>query len=291
MAVEPIHVPIHRDTTIQPKLDNPEIIEKLRHGNIYEVLRSTLNAEDINKFINYQGRRFENSILQNYQVYANPGDVPAPVLDQHFAPHNVEMSMNSDDRHFFRQDMAMLRTAKAMENEPQGPGQAVSSIAEGALEDWNNFFTDLQSKMIDAQMVQQMKAKGEELNKETQRIISLVMSGQIEPEYVLIAAAKSNSAQNGILFSWKGKKIMHLNQMMDAASKELYMMDPNDQGYMKELQMAQSQTRGQSTQMSLEMMDLQKFAQNVGTTIEFANNAVRTFGQMRQTTTQNLLAR
>lgn len=314
MAVEGIHSQVYREAPVEPKLKDPEIIEQLRHGNIYEILRSHINAEDFNKFISYRGRLFENSILQNYSVYADSASVPPPDFESHFAPHDVAMTMTSDDRKFFKDEMASLQNfepqvreggkvrfqAKAMTlsppgggspSGPPGPGQDVASIAGEALGQWQDFFTSLQWKMIDAQMVEQMQSKASELNSEIQRIVSMVMSGQADPEYVLIAAAKSNMAQNGILFSREGKRIMFLNQQMDQISKQLYKMDPNDQGYFKELQMAQSQTRGMSTQMQLEMMDLQKFSQNIATTLDFANNAIRTFAQMRQTTTQAIAAR
>lgn len=311
MAVESIHTQI-RELPSQPKLDSPEIIEKLRHGNIYEVLRSQISPEDFNKFISYRGRLFENSILQNYQVYADAGSIPPPDLEMNFASHNMEMGMSGEERQFFAQEMAQLQnfepmvepsgrvhlqaramsTARSVQNElPQGAGEDVAGIAEGALTEWEDFFGELQNRVMDAQMIEQMRSKGEELNREMQRVIALVMSGQADPEYILIAAAKSNMAQNGIMFSHKGKKIMQLNEQLNSYAKDLYTMDPNSQGYMRELQMAQSKTRSGSQTLQMEMMDLQRVAQNVATSIEFASNAVRTFAQMRTTPTQAIAAR
>ncbi len=299
MTIDAIHTQIQRDVPLQPRLDNPEIIEKLRHGNIYEILRSQINHEDFNKFVNFQGKRFENEILQNYQVFADGGSVPAPDLNLHFSSHNLEMSMGSEDRRFFQQEMAGMR-ARAMSlggaksvrtDEPQGPGQVEMTIAQGARGEWEEFFGEFQNRVMGAQMVQQMRAKGEELNRDIQRIIAMVMSGQVDPEYVLIAAAKSNMAQNGVMFSWKGKKILHLNEQMNAISKELYKMDAGDPNYPKELQLSQSMTRDFSSTMQMETMDLQSISQSIASTLEFANNAVRTFSQMRQTPTQAIAAR
>ena len=84
---------------------------------------------------------------------------------------------------------------------------------------------------------------------------------------------------------------MHLNEEMNRASKDLLKMNPNDQGYMKEMQLAQSRTRSGSTQMQLEMMDIQKFSQNIATTLDWVSNAIRLFAQMRQTPTQAIAAR
>lgn len=299
MAVESIPSYIPRETPARPTLEQPEVVEALRHGNIYDILRAPgINRRDIEDYLAGQWRLFQNQIRQDYEVYAADGTIPVPDLQTDFAPHDVSMELTQHDRQFLSQEQKWMKNyqykagAKAMTFEgPTGPGQDVVAIAEDALKDWGNFYSELQEKVMEGQMFQQMQAKGEELNREIQRIISLVMSGQADPEYVLIAAAKSNMAQNGILFSWKGKKIMRLNEQMNTFAKELFKMDPNDQGYFKELQMSQAQTRSASTQLQMEMMDIQKYAQNITTTIEFASNAVRTFAQMRTTTTQAIAAR
>lgn len=317
MAVESIHTQIPRERPVRPTLEHPEIVEQLRHGNIYDVLRTPgINRRDIEDYLAGQHRLFQNQIRQDYEVYAAQGSLPPPDLKADFADHNLSMAMSTGDHDFFRQETARLQNLEAVVNirdpnlrdrtsrvqlrggrgmhlgtpheEAPGPGEVERSIAEDALNDWEEFFTDLQWKAIDGQVMQQMQAKGEELNRETQRIISLVMSGQADPEYVLIAAAKSNMAQNGILFSWKGKRLMHLNEQMNKFAKELYQMDPNDQGFIRESQMVQARTRESSTQMQLEMMDIHKYANNITTTIEFANNAVRTFGQMSQQLRQKI---
>ncbi|MBI4124324.1 MAG: hypothetical protein HY609_02170 [Deltaproteobacteria bacterium] len=319
MAVEGIYTQVPRETPVRPTLEHPELVEQLRHGNIYDVLRTPgINRRDIEDYLAGQHRLFQNQIRQDYEVYASQASLPPPDFKVDFADHNLSMGMSAGDRDFFRQETARLQNLEAVVNVvdvdhrdrssrvqlrgPRGmglgqgrgtqtPGEDVMNIADEALNDWEEFFTDLQWKAIDGQVMQQMQAKGEELNREIERIISLVMSGQADPEYVLIAAAKSNMAQNGVLFSWKGKRIMHLNEQMNKFSKELFQMDPNDQGYVRELEMSQSRTREASTQMQMELMDIQKYAQNITTTIEFASNAVRTFAQMRQTPTQAIAAR
>jgi len=318
MSVESIHAQIHRDQPSSPRLDNPEIIEQLRHGNIYEVLRRTINAEDFNKFISHRGHQFENSILQNYQVYAGQGDVPAPSLDSHFIPHSAEMSFSSGERESFHQDMSALQgyepvtnskgeirlqaravQARAMgisakadtQAQPHGPGQDVMGIGGQAVQEWQDFFSKMQLKMLDIQMFQQMQAKAADANKDIQRIVAMVMSGQADPEFVVIAAAKAAVPQYGVMATSIGKKIMYYNEDMNKASQALLKMDPNDKGYVQQLQMTQSQSRSQSTGMQLEMMDLQKVVQNIGTTLEFASTAAKSLSQARQAMVQAIAAR
>lgn len=298
MVVEGVGPQSSRDPQVRAGLDQPEVVEALRHGNIYEILRTPgVNRKDIEEYLAGQWKLFQNQILQSYEVYSPEGSLPSPELQAHFPPHNMGSSLSQEDRQLFHKEMKMMAKADIVGGGNTKPGKAqeapadIGSIANQTVEDWNKFFGDLQMKMIDNKMFSDLQAKTNELNKEVQRIIGLVMSGQVDPEYVLIAAAKSNMLQNGTFFTWKGKRVMHLNEEMNKYSKDLIKMNPNDAGYAKETQIAQSKTRSGSTQMQMEMMDLQKFAQNVSTTLEWVSNAIRTFAQMRQTTTQAIAAR
>ncbi|MDP2600914.1 MAG: hypothetical protein Q8P84_09330 [Deltaproteobacteria bacterium] len=292
MAVDSIRPHIERDSQIRPGLEQPELIDQLRHGNIYEILRTPgVNRRDLEEYLANQSRVFQNQIIQDYQIYSEAGSIPPPAMEAHFPVHAAGMTMTGEDRQFFKQEMGRIKAMKATTPGGQGGGQDVAGIADKSLKEWDNFFSELQMKVIDQQAMRELKSKTAELNREVQRIISMVLSGQVDPEYVLIAAAKSNMLQNGTFFSWKGKRIMHLNQEMEKATKELVKMDPADRGFFAEQQMSMQKTREGSTQMQLEMMDIQKFAQNIATTLDWVNNAIRMFAQMRQTPTQAVAAR
>ena len=292
MAIESIRPQIERESQLRPKIEHPEIVDVLRHGNIYEVLRAPgVNRRDIEDYLSSQWHLFQNQIRQDYQIYSSEGSVPEPSLQSHFPVHAKEMTLSAEEHQLFHQDMELIRRYKADTVGPQGPGQDIKQIGESAVKESQDFLDDLTGRMIDQQMFQELRSKTGELNNEIQRIIGLVMSGQVDPEYVLIAAAKSNMLQNGTYFSWKGKRIMHLNDEMNKASLTLSKMDPNDQGYVKELQMVQTKTRSGGTQMQLELMDLQKFSQNIANTLDWVNNAIRMMAQMRQTPTQAIAAR
>lgn len=295
MAVEGVTPQQLREAQVRPSLDQAEVVEALRHGNIYEVLRTPgINRRDIEEYLAGQFRLFQNQIAQDYQVYSVEASLPPPELATHFAAQEVSAGVSAQDHQLYERDMAALAKAALLPGEAGAGGEPsadITTIAAKTLSDWGDFFSELQTKIIDTQMFRELAAKTAELNKEVQRIIALVMSGQVDPEYVLIAAAKSNMMQNGTLFTWKGKRVMKLNEELNRYSKDLFKMNPNDQGYFKELQMAQSKTRSGSTQMQMEMMDLQKFSTNVATTLEWVSNAIRTFAQMRQTPTQAIAAR
>lgn len=275
MAVETIHTQTTREANFRPNLDHPEIIDALRHGNIYEVLRTAgVNRHDIEEYLAGQARIFQNQILQDYEVYAGSASVPAPDLKVHFlgSSFSPEHGLGS-------------------EGSEAGPGQDVKQIAEATAVEWEEFFGELQEKVMNAQMFSELESKSKELQNEIQRIVSLVMSGQVDPEYVVIAAAKANMLPNGVFFRRTGEKIFHMNARMDKISQDLLKVDVNNPNYAKESTYAQSKIRSSSNDMQMEMMNIQKFAGNIATTMEWANNAIRTMHEMRRTTTQNLSAR
>lgn len=298
--IEAIHSQINRETPLRPTLDQPEVAEALRHGNIYEVLRAPgVNRHDIEEYLAGQSRLFQNQILQDYQVYAGEASIAPPDLETHFAAQMTDMNLDSGDRQLFKQEGDQWVRAQGIvyraseHGEPEGPGRDVAGIGEKAIQEWDAFFSELQSKVVDAQMYRELASKSSDLKREVERILALVMSGQIDPEYVIIAATKANMMPNGVFFTGSAKKIMMMNEDMNKISKEIYKIDPvaDPNRYMKESQMAQSKTRSASTNLQMEMMNLQKFAQNIGTTLEWASNAVRMMQEMRRTTTQAIAAR
>lgn len=291
MAVEGIHSQINREAPQRPTLDQPEVAEALRHGNIYDILRAPgVNRRDIEEYLAGQSRLFQNQILQNYEIYAVEASIAPPDLETHFAAQMTDMNLDSGDRQLFKQGIVYRASEHG---EPEGPGRDVAGIGEKAIQEWDAFFSELQSKVIDAQMYRELASKSSDLKREVERILALVMSGQVDPEYVIIAATKANMMPNGVFFTGSAKKIMMMNDDMNKISKEIYKIDPvqDPNRYMKESQMAQSKTRSASTNLQMEMMNLQKFAQNIGTTLEWASNAVRMMQEMRRTTTQAIAAR
>ncbi|MDO8526335.1 MAG: hypothetical protein Q7T03_01450 [Deltaproteobacteria bacterium] len=295
MAIDGVRPQVEHESQIRPTLQQPEVVDALRHGNIYDVLRTPgIHRRDIEDYLSGQWRVFQNQIVQEYQVYATEGTARPPDLQNDFAIHSKEMFLGGDDRKFFHQEMAGakgMEVGEGAKGVESGDGRDVAGIGEKAVKDWQEFYNELESKVIDTQMFQEMKSKSDNLDKETQRIIALVMSGQIDPEYVLIAAAKSSMLQNGTLFSWKGKKIMKLNAEMDRSSKDILQKNPNDKGYMADLEASRSKARSGQTQMQLDMMDITKFSQNIATTLDWVNNAIRMMAQGRQTPTQAIAAR
>lgn len=297
MVIEGLHSSqINRESPIRPQLDRPEIEEALRHGNIYDVLRTPgINRRDVEEFLAGQWQVFHNQLVQDYEVYAAPASIP-PIQENNIADLTPNMHFTQEERQFFSQEMAAMKSVRGMgvaiDRGDLAEKKDLMAIGEASKQDWDAFFNELQMKAIDARMYQDLAARSKELEREVSRIIAMVRAGIADPEYVIIAATKANMLPNGIFFKGSAEKIMHMNENMNKIAKDIYKLDTADTNkYTKELQMAQARTRSGQTDMQMETMNLQKFAGNVATTLEWANGAIRMMQEMRRTTTQNLAAR
>ncbi|MFA5811898.1 MAG: hypothetical protein WC956_06170, partial [bacterium] len=136
-------------------------------------------------------------------------------------------------------------TAEGTAEASSGPmtGEEVQSATQGTLDEWNQFLSDSWGSIFDAQMKADYEKRMGEIKGEVQKILSMVKSGQIEPEFALVALAKVNSTKNGCLMTWLGKKSFHVNETMNNIYNELKTMSPTDPNYYSTLQTAQSTTR------------------------------------------------
>lgn len=267
--VQPVRPKV--DKEIQSDLARLEMAEALRQGNIYEVMKrlpAGLNIRDFEDYMSQQWRTFKSQIVQDYKIYEGEAAVSEPKM-QDFAIHDEGSSWTSEEGHeFLKGMMASLGKATEGEGAEMPAGTDMGSMAEGTLNEWESFMNDVWGQIFDAQMVADYQKKMGEVQKDVQRIISLAKSGQIDPEYVLIALAKVNVTKNGCLMTWLGKKAFMTNETMNRVASDLRMTPSSDPAYFSKLQDAQSKTRDGSFQMQLLMADMQKVMQDVAGVLE-----------------------
>jgi len=297
-----------RDRTIERQTfrieeDFQKVVEELRHGNIHEVLaKAKIPKVELQKFFSNQWKQWQSQIVQNYETYAAQGVVPEPVLAEfHLTnPQNTlkqgESKMLLDGLMNTSKSMTM-KTAEAGADGTEGDaapatGQPAAEgpmseselqqTAEGTLDEWDAFMGDMWSQVLDAQMIKDYEARMSEIKQEVDRIIALAKSGQIGPEFVLLALAKVNQAKNGVLFAWLGKKASGFNEQMNRASEELYSMKPTDPGYTAALTRVQSTTRDGSYQLNIVTSDMQKVMQDVASVMENVHSMMNAINQTRR---------
>ncbi len=260
---------------------DPELVEALNKGNIFEVIasHSDFKIEDFQQFFASQWREWAGSIVQDNPIKSNSASVPAPNISD-FPMHHKNAGLGEQDIASIGESLNLSLNSMASkalnvgsENAlPQGDtpmGIAeLESMADGTMDEWQEFMNDTWNSVFDMQMMREYQSKMGEVESELKRLIALAKDGRIGVEFVLIAMAKVNSTKNGVLMSWLGKKTTHINESLQRVSEDLHTLDPSDPRYYGEMQLAQSETRDKSYQLNLLMADMQKLMQNISSVMD-----------------------
>ncbi len=319
-----------RDSDGQSAAERLQLVEALRHGNIYEVFakQTKFKVSDFADFFSQQWKSFRGQIVQDTEIKSQEAAFHEPKLEQ-FALHHRGASLGSDELQFFGKAMQHFlssgfggkqpgeaRVAKAQQGAEAGGEGAGGKLTSGAgykaedlgigpevdaaaatgetgtgttgdgttagpgaremagatLDEWEQFQSDMWGQIFDAQFQQDYQKRMGEIKAEVQKILSMVKSGQIEPEFALIALAKVNATKNGCLMTWLGKKASHINESLNKISNDLASTSPSSPEYYAQLQNAQGQTRDGSFQLNLLVSDMQKVMQDVAGTLEFVHS-------------------
>jgi len=259
------------------------MIEALRQGNIYEVMKKLpagLTTRDFEDYMSQQWRNFKSQIIQDYKIYEGEAAVAEPSM-RDFPVHDEGASWTTEEGHEFLKGM-ITSLNKAAEGEGIAPATDIGTIAEGTLDEWENFMNNVWGQIFDAQMVADYQKRMGEIQKEVQRIIAMAKSGQVDPEYVLIALAKVNVTKNGCLMTWLGKKAFMTNETMNRIANDLRMTPASDPSYFGKLQDVQSKTRDGAFQLQLLVTDMQKVMQDVAGVLEQVHGFIGEINRTRR---------
>lgn len=291
------------EAEVRSNLDRMEMIEALRHGNIYEVFAKskTFKISDFHDFFAEQWRSWRGQLVQDAEIKSGDASYPEPNINQ-FHIHHRGAAINKDEGDYFSKSMndfmgmggkfkavtvkgigdsGKLKGSGEGQKEPMTP-EELAGATEGTLEDWDKFLENTWSQILDNQMLADYKDKMSEIQSEVQRIIWLAKQGVVGPEFVLIALAKVNACKNGVIMTWAGKKAYHLNDSLNKIANDLRTMNPSDPGYAGALQAAQSRTRDGSFQMQMVQSDLQKAVANVEQTLERVTTSINDINRTRR---------
>ncbi len=278
-----------REQDPQVQAERQRVIEALKHGNIHEVFANETKFKigDFTDFFSSQWKNFKSQIIQDTEIKAGEASFHPPSIDE-FPLHHKGADITPEEGELFTNAMMDFATSGTGAGATSGGGKFkaqtvdgtadatsadasvdVETMAQGTLAEWDRFLDDTWGTIFDAQLTQEMQSKMGEVRSEVQRIINMVKSGQLSPEFALIALAKVNSTRNGVLMSGLGKKMYHINEEMSNMSQELYDMSASgDPNYYAQVQLTQSETRDGSYQLNLLTSDMQKVMQDTSSTIE-----------------------
>ncbi len=274
---------VQGEKEVRSQLDRMEMIEALRHGNIYEVFAKTkaFKVSDFHDFFAGQWRSWKGDLVQDGEIKAMEGSYPEPQIIQ-FSTHQRGATISKEEGDELARSMsgalagmagiggsfkAISIGGKGIDTgggaPADGGGASLGDRARSTIDDWNNFMNDSWGQIIDAQMASDYQQKMGEMRAELDRMIAMAKSGAIGPEFLLIALAKVNSTKNGVLMTGLGKKAFHVNESLNRIANDLHTLSPADPRYAGELQMGQSKTREGALQMNLLQTDMTKVMQDV----------------------------
>lgn len=285
---------------VQKQLEQLELVEALRHGNIYEVLSKSKNfkVSDFFTFFSKQHKLFKSNIIQDTAVKSEWASArQADIKD--FAKHHRGVQVSPEaGTDFLKAMMGSLgrgsmgtgagkfkaTTADAGDATPPPEGEAslveLQGMTEGTLGEWDQFLEDSWGQIFDAQMMQDYERRMGEVQREVQRIITLCKEGKIGVEFILIALAKVNATKNGCLMTWMGKKAFHINESLGNIANDLSETSVMDPDYNAQLTLGREKSRDGAMQLNLLMSDMQKVMQDIASVMESVHSMM---GEMNRT--------
>ncbi|HPQ80110.1 MAG TPA: hypothetical protein PLZ86_00075 [bacterium] len=296
-----------QEKEIRSNLSSVEIKELLRDANISEIkarLPAGVSQADIEKFLRDQYGSFKGQILQEADIKVVEAAYPPPELYQHrFAIHHTGTVLTPEEVTQFNLEMRQYMESSGFKAMAASKGlkstgsedsvtpmtdAEIADAAQGTLGEVQGFMDETWSMIMDAQMMQDMESKSNEIKAEVERIINLVKQGAIGPEFALIALAKVNATKNGVLMTWLGKKASHINESLNNISNDLSGMSPGSPDYYSSLTVAQNRTREGALQLNLLTTDMQKVMQDCAQVLEQVKSMMDMMTQGRRQITQNM---
>lgn len=304
--VEPIRVSKSPSGEIGRRPD-ADIVEQLKHGNIFEIFRNLpreIKIEDFQNWFSNRRRELEQRIIQSTKAYADAATVP--FTPEAFPPHETDMKMSEEEGEALRQAVAVslgkgvstrrARVGKAAEGEePEGEGEEeplskeeLAGMAEELFAEWEEMAGQLTGHLIDSQIFQDLKTTEAEMKSEFQKWVRLAKFHGIGVEYVVLAAAKIHARKSGIILTGLGKKVFNINDVMARVSSDLQSTSGLDFSAMER---ARSVTQQGSFQMQTQMTNIQKIMQDIAGVIDLTHGIIGMLARMRNEIIQKYNAR
>lgn len=296
MAVDHIRRP--GIDTMRAHLGDPQVVEALIKGNVQDVLKvlpAGVTREDIEEYLKSRHIALDQAIIQNVQIKADDGAVPAPTSAM-FPAFDKGATLSDADRAAITLALsysqhnggskALRGKAAAAVAFAQGradtDGQAQTDVAhfgeqlidnvESHTEEYEDFTKNLENQIFYIQCDQQLKAKREELQQELEKIMALCRANAIDPAFVVIALARVKSSEYGLVFSQKGQELMRMQKESNAIAASI----GQTQDYGK-TQVASNKMREVSTNMQQVTGTMNSLAQQISSLVENAKGMIDSY--------------
>ncbi|GEM_PF-4478324 len=289
MAVDQIRRGMSGD--IRTQLDHPEIAQALQQGDIAEIMRalpSGVTRADIEEYLKHRFLLLDQALFQNTQIKADAASIPPPDWKRDLPPVNAAHRLDDADGRLLFSMLKHGRAAKNLDPEVDPNVQAQQDVEKMGNEtlqmvgdhaqQYDDFANYIQDQVFTTQLRLQMESKRSELREEFQKIVAAMRAGQIQPEFVLLALAKVQSSEQGVLFSQLGQRVMHVSQEQSDVAKSISAVDASNAGAfeMKKLQIGQM-----SNDMNQMMSMMQRTAQGIDSILSTAKSQIEEYNRTK----------
>lgn len=252
MAVD--HIRRGPDANMRAYLDgarfDPQLEEALRKGDVDKILQALpagITRDDIEEYLKHRAVILEQVVLQNYQIKADEGAVPPPSPVDDLLPIDAGNALSVEDRQYLQAALGLsgddssadsqhswkgAQVLRAGDTDQQEAADAINQHADDvhefvseSLEGDQELLLEVQNQIFNIQLTMELQSKRAELRKELDRIIALMRSGMIDPEFVLVALAKVQVSERGTIFTQLGRKAMHINEEQSRLAREIGVKD------------------------------------------------------------------
>lgn len=285
MAVESIRPRIEHE--IQPRLDNPELIDALKKGNIYEILKALprdVSIQEIDDYFKYQHRLFNQKLVQNDELYAGYATPPPPSFEKDFADISPEAELTPEDQTLLAAAITgKFATSSGMggkaQTETKTEGKVLTAdellaLGQQQYQDVQALNDELTQKIFEAQLQMEIQKKKGELDKIKSDLIKMVKSGA---DFGLIWAmmAKYVSTKNGIMMTAKSAEIKNQNELINKSTAELQNLSGSDpQEFAIQSTLTNQKIREGTWNLQQLTMDVQKIMQSIESWMATAKSAI-----------------
>lgn len=266
------------DPEVLNRLSTPQAAEAVRRGNVDEILKVTgLSRRDWEDYLKAQNVGLNRDIIQDYQIYADFGAVPAPQLSDSFSPETGLGKITAQDHAAFVESMGRL-TGKAMvgsgKSSTGGKAQeAPASLAgqvESYLQETDDLILGVADRALETQLQMQYSQESQKIRDEFLKLLAAAN----DPETILLALTQYKMREAGLIMTQAGRRVQQTNVRQTRAAEAVQKLSVDDPKFAAKNLMAQQEVSRETTTMQQDLNLMNVAAQNVEAALNFGHKTI-----------------
>lgn len=283
------------DPEVLNRLGTPQASEALRRGNVDEILKVTgISKKDWEEYLKAQSVSLNRDVVQNYQIYAEFGSIPAPQWNDHFSPELSVGAISPQDHHAFMESMGRL-TGKAMvgggKSSTGGKSQEAPASLQGLVEDYMKETDDLLLSVADKALETQLQMDYDKQSQKMKEEFLQLLANANDPETILMALTQYKMRQSGLIMQQEGRRVYQTNMAQSRGMEALSKISTSDPRYFAEAQRTQAKQSQLGVTMQQHMSTMQTAIQNVESALNFGKSTLNEYSRNKDSILRNTSVR